>query len=96
MSASNGRMLNRVSHWCEDSDLSNAATKRQRRARGEREWRKAEEREYLDELWWAYYENARRLANVFGFPAERAHREAAEFATEVLAAPQRRLSEARL
>ena len=90
MSASKGRMLNRVSHWCEDSDLSNAKTKRQRRARGEREWRKAAEQEYLDAVWAAYYEDTRRLADDFGLPAERAHREAVEFANEMLAAPQRR------
>ena len=94
MSTSKGRMLNTVSHWCEDSDLSNTATKRQRRARGEREWRKAVERERLDALWWAYYEDARRLANVFEFPPERAHREAVGFANKVLAATKRRLPEA--
>ena len=66
MSASKGRMLNRVSHWCEDSDLSNAKTKRQRRARGEREWRKSAEQEYLDAVWAAYYEDTRRLADDFG------------------------------
>lgn len=94
MSTSKGRMLNTVSHWCEDSDLSNTTTKRQRRARGEREWRKGVEREHLDAMWDAYYEDTRRIADDFGFPAERAHRESAEFATEMLAAPHRRLSEA--
>lgn len=41
----------------------------------------------------AYYEDTRRLADDLGFPAERADREAVEFATEVLATPQRRLSD---
>jgi len=45
-------------------------------------------------MWGSYYEDTRRLADDFGFPAELAHRESAEFATEMLAAPQRRLPEA--
>lgn len=69
-------------------------TKCQKRARGEREWRRAVEREHLDAMWDAYYEDTRRLADDFGFPAEQARRESAEFATDMLAIPQRRLSEA--
>lgn len=70
-----------------------STSKGQKRARGDREWRKAVEREHLDAMWGAYYEDTRRLADDLGFPAERADREAVEFATEVLATPQRRLSD---
>ena len=88
MSTNKGRMLSRTGWLGWDCECcGEPATKGQKRARGEREWRKTEEREYLDELWWAYYEDARRLADIFGFPAERAHREAAAFANKVLAAP---------
>ena len=70
-----------------------STSKVQKRARDERGWRRAVDREHLDAMWVAYYEDTRRLADDFGLPTERAHRESAEFATEMLAAPQRRLSD---
>ena len=95
MSKSKGRMLARTGWQGWDCKCCGPEpTKGQKRARDERGWRRAVDREHLDAMWGAYYEDTRRLADDFGFPAEQAHRESAEFATEMLATPQRRLSEA--
>ena len=91
MSTSKGRMLGRTGWlgWA-CKCCGPEPTKGQKRARDEREWRGAVEREHLDAMWSAYYEDTRRVADDFGLPDEKAHRESAEFATGMLAAPQRR------